>query len=39
MLPEYGSIDQTRIWLLVVERVPELIAQLETLMPEPPVQR
>ncbi|MHB8869388.1 MAG: HepT-like ribonuclease domain-containing protein [Thermoleophilia bacterium] len=34
---EYGSIDQARIWRLVVERVPELITQLEDAMPEPPV--
>lgn len=34
---EYGSIDQARIWMLVVERVPDLITQLEDAMPEPPV--
>ncbi|MBU2603832.1 MAG: DUF86 domain-containing protein [Actinobacteria bacterium] len=33
---EYGSIDQTRIWVLVTDRIPELITQLEDAMPEPP---
>jgi uncharacterized protein with HEPN domain len=28
--------DQTRIWRLISERVPELIAQLEDAMPLPP---
>ena len=33
---EYGEIKQERIWLAVTERLPELIARLEPLVPPPP---
>jgi len=33
---EYGEINQERIWNVVVERIPELIAALEPLLPPAP---
>jgi len=33
---EYGSIDQTRIWVLVADRIPDIITRLDDAMPEPP---
>jgi uncharacterized protein with HEPN domain len=33
---EYGEINQERIWLVASRRIPELIRQLEPLLPPPP---
>ncbi len=33
---QYDNLDQEEIWVLVTERVPELIKQLEPLVPTPP---
>ncbi len=33
---QYDNLDQDEIWVLVTERVPELIKQLEPLVPAPP---
>lgn len=33
---EYGEIDQSRLWELVVRDIPPLIAAIEALLPEPP---
>ena len=33
---EYGEIDPTRMWRLVVEDLPRLIKQLGPLVPQPP---
>lgn len=33
---EYGEIKQELIWKLITTHVPELIAQMETLIPTPP---
>ena len=33
---EYGEINQERIWLVASRRIPELIHQLEPLLPPPP---
>ena len=33
---EYGEIKQDRLWIIATERVPELIAALEPLVPSPP---
>lgn len=33
---EYGDVDHSRVWALVVEHLPALIAKLEDVMPEPP---
>jgi uncharacterized protein with HEPN domain len=35
---EYGEVDPTRMWRLVVEHLPELIEQLEPLVPEAPAE-
>jgi uncharacterized protein with HEPN domain len=31
---EYGEIKQERMWLVVTERIPELIELLEPLVPD-----
>lgn len=33
---EYGEISQDRIWLVAIRRIPELIDQLDSLLPPPP---
>jgi uncharacterized protein with HEPN domain len=33
---EYGEVQQERIWVLAAERIPELILQIEPLMPPEP---
>jgi len=33
---EYGEINQERIWLVATRRIPELIGQLEPLLPPAP---
>ena len=33
---DYGSILNDRIWIVVEDRLPDLIEQLEKLVPEPP---
>jgi uncharacterized protein with HEPN domain len=33
---EYGEIKEERIWTVASERIPELIARLEPLVPPPP---
>ena len=33
---EYGEINQERIWLVATRRIPELIRQLEPLLPPAP---
>jgi uncharacterized protein with HEPN domain len=33
---EYGDINQERIWLVATRRIPELIGQLEPLLPPTP---
>ena len=33
---EYGEISQDRIWLVATQRIPELISQLDTLLPPTP---
>jgi uncharacterized protein with HEPN domain len=33
---EYGDILVERIWLLAVEQIPELLKQIEPLIPESP---
>ncbi len=35
---EYGDIDQPRMWSLVVEDLPQLIKQLEHLIPDVPLE-
>jgi uncharacterized protein with HEPN domain len=35
---EYGEISQDRIWLVATRRIPELIDQLEPLLPPAPSQ-
>ena len=34
---EYGDIDHSRMWALIVNHPPALIAKLEDVMPEPPL--
>jgi uncharacterized protein with HEPN domain len=33
---EYGDIQQERIWRVATTHIPELISQLEPLVPDPP---
>jgi uncharacterized protein with HEPN domain len=33
---EYDEIDNERIWHVAVERLPQLIKQLQPLLPNPP---
>lgn len=33
---DYGELDYERLWRVVSEKVPELILQLDEMMPEPP---
>ena len=33
---EYGEVDHSRMWALIVEHLPALIAKLENVMPELP---
>jgi len=33
---EYGEIKQERLWKVATEKIPELIVQLEPLIPPPP---
>jgi uncharacterized protein with HEPN domain len=33
---EYGEINQERIWLVATRRIPELIGQLDSLLPPTP---
>jgi uncharacterized protein with HEPN domain len=33
---EYGEISQERIWLVATGRIPDLIGQLESLLPPAP---
>ena len=36
LIHEYGGIKHERIWIVATERIPELIALLEPLLPTPP---
>lgn len=33
---EYGEVLVERVWLVATERIPELVAQLEAIIPRPP---
>lgn len=36
LVHDYGRIDQDMIWALIERRLPELLEQLEQLLPPPP---
>jgi uncharacterized protein with HEPN domain len=37
LIHEYGEVRQDRIWMILHDRLPLLVSQIESLLPPPPV--